>query len=117
VKFLVDVCVSHRVVEYLRESGHDVCLARDSDPMADDEEILRNASSMGRVLITNDKDFGRFIFLHSHPHVGLVRIPNARGAELVDIMRQVLAGHSEDLLSGAIVTATLKRIRVRKTVQ
>lgn len=79
MKFLVDLCVSHRVVDYLKAAGHEVLLVRDRDPQLGDEEILHWADQERVVLITNDKDFGRHIFLRQKSHGGLIRLPNARG--------------------------------------
>ena len=113
MKFLVDVCVSHRVVEYLKGAGHEVTLVYDRDPQLGDEEIMRWADQERIPLITNDKDFGRHIFLHQESHGGLIRLPNARGDVLVALMRQVLDKHQQDLIQGSIITVTIERIRVR----
>ena len=117
MKFLVDVCVSRDVTEYLRNAGHATVLVHERDPRLGDEDILQWAYEDDCVLITNDKDFGRYIFLHCKPCAGLIRLPNAEGRTLVALMRQVLANHEDDLDRGAIITATTKRIRVRTTRQ
>ncbi len=114
MKFLVDVCVSHRVVEFLEHSGHDVALVQERDERMDDADILGWADAERRVLVTGDKDFGHHIFALGRHHAGLIRLPNAHGRVLVDLMAQALTRHSEDLTEGAIVTATIKRMRVRR---
>ncbi len=59
MKFLLDVCVSSRsLTKLLRDRGHDVRLAEDVDPRASDERILSLAREEGRILLTEDKDFG-----------------------------------------------------------
>jgi predicted nuclease of predicted toxin-antitoxin system len=81
----------------------------------EDEEILKWAFHEGRVLVTNDKDFGRFVFLLHQAHAGLIRLPSAHGCATVSLMRQILAKHSQDLLADVVITATSERIRIRKT--
>ena len=115
MKFVVDVCVSHRVVEGLRGAGHEGTLVYDRDPQLGDEEIMRWADRERIRLITNDKDFGRHIFLRQKSHSGLIRLPNARGDVLVALTRQVLDKHQQDLIQGSIITVTIERIRVRSS--
>jgi predicted nuclease of predicted toxin-antitoxin system len=58
VKFLVDECTGTSVVACLRNSGHDVVAVAEVMLQADDTDILDRAVSEGRILVTNDKDFG-----------------------------------------------------------
>lgn len=97
--------------------GHEVMLVSDWDPRMADGEILQRAARDGHVVVTNDKDFGRHIVWRQVSPVGLVRLPNGPGLMLVELLRQVLAHHQEDLAQGAIVIATRNRIRVRQTRQ
>lgn len=112
--FLLDVCVSHRVAEFLRNTGHEAVLVADNDPELDDERILAWAAEKGFVLVTNDKDFGRHIFQTLASHAGLVRLPNAPGVVLTSLIGQIVTEHLDDLANGAIVTASATRIRVRR---
>ena len=112
--FLLDVCVSHRVAEFLRTAGHEVVLVADSDPQLDDEHILQWAARKGFVLVTNDKDFGRHIFRALASHAGLIRLPNAPGEVLTSLVGQIIAKHMDNLTKGAIITSSARRIRVRR---
>jgi len=114
LKFLIDVCVSDNVPKYLLKLGHEIVFVSERDPRMLDEDILHWASEDNFVLVTNDKDFGRFIFLGRRPHGGLIRLPSARGAIQVSLMSQILDKHLANLSEGAVVTATRERIRVRK---
>lgn len=55
---MVDESTGMAVVNYLRSLGYDVFAVAEAIPQADDSDILARASSEGRILVTNDKDFG-----------------------------------------------------------
>ena len=57
----------------LRSEGHDVLSAIDVNPTATDSELLDLALEQGRVLITEDKDFGELVFVRRQPHA--IRFP------------------------------------------
>jgi predicted nuclease of predicted toxin-antitoxin system len=49
-------------VEVLRSRGHDVAWVRTDAPGSKDREVLAQATSEGRILVTFDKDFGELVF-------------------------------------------------------
>ena len=61
LKFTVDESTGKAVTAYLRSVGHDVLFVAEDMPEADDMPILSRTFSEGRILITNDKDFGELI--------------------------------------------------------
>ncbi|HJY84939.1 MAG TPA: DUF5615 family PIN-like protein, partial [Candidatus Binatia bacterium] len=74
MKFLLDVCTSSRSLrKLLADLGHEVRLAGDLDLRASDEALLAWALQEGRVLVTEDKDFGELIFVRRLPHPTIVR--------------------------------------------
>ncbi len=114
MKFLVDECTGTSVVACLRDEGHDAVAVVDIMPEADDEEILDRAVSEGRILVTNDKDFGEMVFRSGRVHRGVVllRLRDERGENKVRMMKVVLAQVGERL-SNHFVVATEAGIRVR----
>ena len=114
MKFLIDVCVGTSVAAELTARGHDVEMVSKIGLRTGDPEILNLAQKQHRVLITIDKDFGALIFLGRHAHAGVVRLPDVRRAERVELVRRILDRHGEDLEKGAIITATKRIIRVRR---
>jgi hypothetical protein len=59
VRWLVDECVDAALAILLRELGHDVIYMSDVAPRATDTEVMARAYSENRILLTEDKDFGR----------------------------------------------------------
>lgn len=102
------------MAEWLREQGHDILDSRELDEDPGDEALLRQAAAEGRVLVTIDKDFGKFLFLKGENHCGLVRLPDVLPEVRIRLMEQILADHATDLADGAIVTVRGDRIRISR---
>jgi predicted nuclease of predicted toxin-antitoxin system len=113
MNFLVDVNVGVSVVNDLSAAGHDVVYVAAIDKRMQDPDILKNAAAESRVVITIDKDFGKHVFADGLPHTGIIRLPNVRREQRVQMVRKVLEHHSEALQKGAIVTVTKSKIRLR----
>jgi predicted nuclease of predicted toxin-antitoxin system len=72
VKLLVDECCDPRLVATLRRAGHDVRYVLESDPGASDEQVAALSIEQGRILITEDKDFGELALRHGKPLPGVI---------------------------------------------
>jgi predicted nuclease of predicted toxin-antitoxin system len=114
MRFLVDESAGTAVVEYLRAVGHDVLAVAEQRPRADDVWIMAWATDEGRILITNDKDFGNLTFRHGQALAGilLLRLRDERPANRVAVVRTVVE-HLAELLPGHFVVASESGVRVR----
>ena len=74
---------------------------------------MRRAHAEGRVLITLDKDFGELAVVLRRPHTGIVRLVGLRAAEQARASSRVLGRFEVELASGAIVTSSPDRLRIR----
>jgi len=72
MRWLVDECVDAALVDHLRTAGHDVACMIEVSPGASDLEALNRAQHEGRLLLTEDKDFGELVFRRMSPVPGLV---------------------------------------------
>jgi predicted nuclease of predicted toxin-antitoxin system len=73
MKFLLDQSTDARLGTYLRNLGHNVTrIAADYPAGLLDPKILSIAHAEGRILITDDRDFGEWIFRFKHPHAGVI---------------------------------------------
>ncbi len=83
MRLLADESCDFAIVRALRQAGHDVVAIAEDAAQAPDEEVLSRAEPDGRVVLTEDKDFGRLIFAQGRSSCGvvLVRFPaDARAA-------------------------------------
>jgi len=115
MKFLVDECTGTAVVACLRDKGHDAVAVVEVMPEADDMEILDRAVLEGRIVVTNDKDFGELVYRSGGEHRGVVllRLRDERAANKVRMIKVVLAQVGERLRNHYVVV-TEAGIRVRK---
>jgi predicted nuclease of predicted toxin-antitoxin system len=67
MKFLANENMPSSVIHHLRSGGHDVLAAKESLRGECDEVILARAQAEGRVLISQDKDFGELAFRSGLP--------------------------------------------------
>jgi len=69
---MVDESTGMAVVNYLRSLGYDVLAVAETISQAADSDVLARASSEGRILVTNDKDFGELAFRVGQVHQGVL---------------------------------------------
>jgi predicted nuclease of predicted toxin-antitoxin system len=117
VRFLADMGVARRVLEWLRASGHDALHLRDEGlGRLTDSEILAKAVADNRIVITFDLDFGEIIAASGGrlTSVILFRLRDTRSERVIQRLSDVLADSSEALTHGAIVVVEDARHRVRR---
>ena len=114
--FLADESCDFAVVRALRSAGHDVQAVTEIAPGAEDDHVLRLATASERILLTEDRDFGRLVYAHRQETGGLMllRYPgNARRDLARDVVRLVKSrGQS---LVGRFVVMEPGRVRISTT--
>jgi predicted nuclease of predicted toxin-antitoxin system len=117
MRFLADMGVAARVVDWLRARGHDATHLREEKlHRLPDPEIFRKAASEERILLTFDLDFGEIVALSSAKKVSVVlfRLRNPRTAHVIDRLSSTLRETQPALESGAIVVVEESRVRMRR---
>jgi predicted nuclease of predicted toxin-antitoxin system len=114
MRFLADENISNLVISVLGADGHDVLSIRSGHAGSDDTNVLAIAEADGRILITEDHDFGQLVVRQKLPVVGVMlleldRLSNAAEAARV---RSVVASESCGLI-GHFVVVEVGRIRRR----
>jgi predicted nuclease of predicted toxin-antitoxin system len=114
MKFIVDESTGKAVAQFLREIGHDVVAVTETMPATEDRDILIKAASEGRIVITNDKDFGELIFRSGYAHNGVLflRLQDESSANRVRVVKAVLDQYANYLKMNFIV-ATDRGVRIR----
>lgn len=117
MRLLVDANLSPQLVSPLRQLDHDAVHVADIDKLtASDTEILQIAETEQRVVITADTDFPMMLALHraSSPSVVLLRgVSELTPDDHADLITSNLPTVAAALETGAIVTITPSRVRVR----
>ena len=111
--FLADVNVEKRIVDALRELGHDVTWIPDYDCGMSDRALLKLAVAEQRVLITNDTDFGELFFRHRVVSSGviLLRVDADNTLVKVTLLKNLLLRHSEKVKNSFVIISR-KRFRI-----
>lgn len=66
-----------------------------------------------RILVTGDKDFGEWIFLRGKSQPPLIRLAAMSPANQVKVLTHIVHTYEGPLQSGALITATTEKVRIR----
>ena len=112
---LVDECCRRRLIEALREHGVDVVAVWEVARGAKDPDVLQLAVAEGRVLVTDDKDFGELVVKDNLPFVGVILLRT--GSDDGDVQAKLILdalGGNPALAHGAVLVIEDNRIRRRE---
>lgn len=113
MKFLVDEGAGIIVSKKLSEMGFDSITVIDFMRGADDEEIMKRAVAEKRVIITNDKDFGRLAGFYNPQGLILLRLKDERTENKIKLVSFVIASHRETI-AGNFLIVSERKIRIRR---
>jgi predicted nuclease of predicted toxin-antitoxin system len=116
MRFLADESCDFAVVRALRRAGFDVLCISESSPRTEDSEVIRLALHEGRILLTEDKDFGRLVYSHGQDTLGVIflRFPTFARREISRDVLNLVKQQGEKLV-GSFVTVQPGRIRISHT--
>lgn len=114
MRILADECCDAGLVDALRADGHDVLSVSSTTPGAADSDVLAQAVGSGRLLLTEDRDYGELVFagLSEHEGVLYVRFPGNARQTMISRARAFVADRGESLL-GAFTVLTPGGARIR----
>ncbi len=116
MRFLADMGISPRTVDFLRAQGHDaIHMHEERLDQLPDPEILGKAHHEQRVVLTHDLDFGELMAASGGglPSVVIFRLRNMRPEKVNVYLRQIVTHHQTAPERGAIIAVTERQIRVR----
>jgi len=113
LRILADENVHAEIVAWLRAAGHDVLWAAERLGGSPDADLASLAFEEGRIMLTNDLDFGRLVFRERKATRGviLMRFRTASSSELAPLF----ASHwprVEKEASGHFVVLTNRKHRI-----
>jgi len=116
MRFLADMGVNIRVVEWLPNNGHDAKHLREEGlHRMPNGEIFTKAIHQNRIIITFDLDFGEIVALSKGKKASVVlfRLHNTRTSHVIRRLSITLKDAADALEKGAIVVIEESRHRVR----
>lgn len=117
MRFLADMGVARRIVEWLRSDGHDAVHLRDEQlHRLPNGEIFEKAEAERRIILTFDLDFGEIVALSGGRSVSVIlfRLHNTRTPHVMDRLKKVLQESAQALEEGAVIVVEESRHRIRR---
>ena len=120
MRFLADESCDFAVVRALRSADHDVLAIAEVSPREEDQDVMERAVREGRLLITEDKDFGQLVYAKMEKTGGVIfirfpaRVRRSLPATVVEVVRrrgQRLIGTFTVLQPGRVRTGPSPRGR------
>lgn len=116
MRFVVDMCLSPRAAEFLRDLGHEAShLYEEGLEQLPDHEIFSKAREEKAVVLTHDLDFADLVAASGErlPSVVIFRLRSMRPENVNRYLKLLLEEHGARLRQGAVVTVTESRLRLR----
>lgn len=111
---LADENISVTIISGLRSYGYNVISVRDNYRGVPDSEIIKIAVNTNTLVLTEDRDFGEWIFSHKHETTGVIylRYENNRKQIITGMLLDVLNKYGNSLYNKFTVI-TPEKIRIR----
>lgn len=109
---LADENIDHSLISDIRNAGFSVYSIYESNRGASDESIIEFSRNPPRIILTEDKDFGEWVFAHNISGISVIFLRYAfRETESIsEILIKLLKERSEGLF-GHFTTITTQKIR------
>jgi predicted nuclease of predicted toxin-antitoxin system len=117
MRFLADMGVAMRVVDWLRANGHEAIHLREEGlQRISDDKIFEKAVYENRIIITFDLDFGEILARNrnSVTSVVLFRIQNTTTPNVIKRFQTAISEFGNALETGAILIIEDARLRLRR---
>lgn len=117
MKFLVDMPVTPRLVDWLAAAGHDAVHASAVGlASATDQLVITRALAERRIVVTADLDYPRLLALSGAEAPGIILFRGASYTddEMLDLLRRALRVTEELDFEHSIVVVDRERIRRRR---
>lgn len=111
---LADENIHYFIINALREAGFIVNSISENSKGIKDEEVMKRAIQSNYWLLTEDKDFGEWVFSHHVKNLSVIflRYSFYEYKEIAFILVNLLL--TREIVKPAFVTLTTKKIRIRQ---
>ena len=94
--------------------AHMVSILRENHRGIPDEEVISLSKEPPRIILTEDKDFGEWVYAHQEQNISviLLRYQAQESEQIISILLELLKNKGNDL-SGKFTTITTQKIRIR----
>ena len=112
---IADENISPEMVAALRTAKVDVVYVREDFKGIQDEDVIWLSREMNRIILTEDKDFGEWVFAHRVPEISVIflRFHFIQHNQMVKTLLKVIEEEGNRLF-GRFTTITVDKVRFRE---
>jgi predicted nuclease of predicted toxin-antitoxin system len=112
---MADENIDHCLIDAIRELGIDVYSINELNGGIRDEQVIELSRNPPRIILTEDKDFGEWVFAHHVRGISvlLLRYHFKETAVMKEILIQLLSERLDKLV-GCFTTVTTQKLRSRR---
>jgi predicted nuclease of predicted toxin-antitoxin system len=112
---IADENIDARIISFLRASKIDVYAVIENNSGITDEEAILLAKEKNLIILTEDKDFGEWIFAHGVKDCSIIFLRyDFKEYERISYIIFDLITDNNEKLYNRFVTVTVNKIRIRK---
>jgi predicted nuclease of predicted toxin-antitoxin system len=113
----VDESVDFRIIKYLRVEDLSIYSIVENKPGISDIEVINIAKENEYFLLTEDSDFGEWVFAHGITGLSILflRYDSKEINKIKNTLLSVIIKYNKDLYHKFVVI-TVKKIRIRKII-
>jgi len=111
---LADENIDTQLVSILRSSNIEVSHIKEDHRGVSDVEVIRISKEPPRIILTEDKDFGEWVYAHKEQNISVILLRYAfqELPKIVSILINLLESRGDDLY-GKFTTITTRKVRIR----
>lgn len=111
---LADENIDGQIIDAIRTIGVEVHSVADTHSGIKDEKVIELSKNPPRIILTEDKDFGEWVFAHGIVDISviLLRYKFADTAQIIQVVTDLLTRKINDLV-GKFTVITIDKIRIR----
>jgi predicted nuclease of predicted toxin-antitoxin system len=115
LKLLIDESVDYRIVKKIKAFDFEISSVAEFASGIPDNEVLELSRKHDSILLTEDRDFGEWVFAHKQRNVSVVylRYKATDLDKIIDSLLKILL-HKGQNLYGKFVVITINKIRIRE---
>lgn len=112
---LADENVPPRFITSLREAGIEVFSIKESQRGVTDDQVISISKDPPRIILTEDKDFGEWVFAHHEKSISVILLRYERPflEDMIGVVVDLIKVKGVTLF-GKYVTVTRNKIRIRE---
>lgn len=112
---VADENIDHNIIFFLRKIGIEVFSIYETNRGFTDLEIIEFSKNPASIILTEDKDFGEWVFAHHEKNISviLLRYKFNETELIIDILKEVFLKRKTELF-GKFTTISVNKIRIRE---